>query len=87
MHSILIHAPQPKENKTLPEKNITEISPIEIPENDPLQEQDIDLQQPSAAEAIYDRSSSTNTAAPIQPVKPVVGLTPEEQWKKEEDPT
>ena len=27
-----------------------------------------------------------NIAAPIQPVEPVVGLTPEEQHKKEEDP-
>ena len=26
------------------------------------------------------------TAAPIQLVEPVVDLTPEEQWKKEEDP-
>ena len=52
----VIHTPQPKENKSLPERNKTEISPIEIPKNNPPQEQDIDLQQPSAAEAIYDRS-------------------------------
>ena len=38
------------------------------------------------AEALYDRSRANNTAAPIQPVEPVVGLTPEEQHKKEEDP-
>ena len=28
----------------------------------------------------------TNRLAPIQPVEPVVGLTPEEQCRKEEDP-
>ena len=37
------------------------------------------------AEALYDRSQSSNTVVPIQPVEPVVGLTPEEQCKKEED--
>ena len=82
----VVHTPQPKENKTLPEKNITEIFPIEIPENNPPQEQDIDLQQSSAAEAIYNQNLSTYAVAPIQLVEPVVGLTPEEQWKKEEDP-
>ena len=35
---------------------------------------------------LYDRSQANNTVAPIQPVEAVVGLTPEEQHKKEEDP-
>ena len=35
---------------------------------------------------LYDRSRANNTVAPIQPVEPVVGLTPEEQHKKEEAP-
>ena len=34
---------------------------------------------------LYDRNRVNNIAAPIQPVEPVVGLTPEEQRKKEED--
>ena len=34
----------------------------------------------------YDRTRITNRPAPIQPVEPVVGLTPEEQRRKEEDP-
>ena len=38
------------------------------------------------AEALYDRNQFRNTVASIQPVEPVVGLTPEEQCKKEEDP-
>ena len=37
-------------------------------------------------EALYDRSRSINTVAPIQPVEPVVGLSPEDQRKKKEDP-
>ena len=36
------------------------------------------------AEALYDRSRANNTEAPIQPVEPIVGLTPEEQCKKED---
>ena len=39
-----------------------------------------------SAEALYDRNRVNNTAAAIQPVEPVVDLTPEEQCKKEEDP-
>ena len=34
----------------------------------------------------YDRTRITNRPTPIQPVEPVVGLTPEEQCRKEEDP-
>ena len=35
---------------------------------------------------LYDRSQANNTATLIQQVEPVVGLTLEEQCKKEEDP-
>ena len=82
----VIHAPHPKENKTLSQGNTIETSPIEIIEINPLHEQDRNFQQFSPAEALYDKSQSINTAAPIQLVKPVIGLTPEEQQKKEEDP-
>ena len=34
---------------------------------------------------LYERDRSNNRTVPIQPVKPVVGLTPEEQDKREED--
>ena len=43
-------------------------------------------QQASALDMIYDRNHSTNPAAPIQPVDPVLGLTPKEQEKRTEDP-
>ena len=33
---------------------------------------------------LYDRSQANNAVAPIQPVEPVVGLTPEEQHKNED---
>ena len=61
----VIHAPQPKENKTLPQRNTIEVFPIEILENNPSQEQDKNLQQASLAEALYDRSQSIKTAASI----------------------
>ena len=82
----VIHASQPKEDKTLPERNTIVVPPIETLENNPPQGQDINFQQALPAEALYDRSQSSNTAAPIQLMEPVVGLTPEEQHKKEEDP-
>ena len=80
----VIHAPQFKETKILPQENTTEISPIETSENSPPQDRNFYLVLP--VEVLYDRSRSINTVAPIQPVEPVVGLTPKEQQKKEEDP-
>ena len=35
---------------------------------------------------LYGRNSVNNSSAPIQPVEPVVGLTPDEQHRKKEDP-
>ena len=35
---------------------------------------------------LYTRNRSNNRTAPIQPVEPVVGLTPKEQDRGEEDP-
>ena len=75
----VIHSPQPKENKTLLQGNTIEISHIEILENNPPQEQDRNFQQASPAEVLCDRSQSTNTVVPIQPVELVVGLTLKEQ--------
>ena len=80
----VIHASQPKEGRTLPERNTIAVPPIETLENNPPQEQGINFQQALPAEALHDRSQSSNTAAPIQPVEPIVGLTPEEQQKKED---
>ena len=82
----VIHTSQPKEDSTLPERNTIAVPPIETLENNPPQEQDTNFQQASPAEALYDRSRSSNTTAPIQLVEPIIGLTPEEQCKKEEDP-
>ena len=61
------------------EGNTTEILTIETTENIPIREQETDLQQPSAVDVIYDSNHLTNPMAPIQPVEPVIGLTPEEQ--------
>ena len=81
----VIHTSHPKENKTSSQGNTIEISSIGTIENSPLHEQDKDPQLTCSA-ALDDRSQSINIVAPIQPVEPVKGLTPEEQRKKEEDP-
>ena len=81
----VIYAPHPKENKTSSQGNTIERPSIETIENSPLHEQNKDSLVTLPAEALYDRSRSINTVALIQLIKPVIGLTPEEQRKKEED--
>ena len=73
-----IHVSQPKEDSILPEKNTIAVPPITTQENNSPQEQDANSPQVLPAEVLYDRSRTNNTAAPIQPVEPVVGLTPKE---------
>ena len=75
-----------KEDSMLPEKNTIAVPPIATGENNSPQEQDANSLQVLPVEVLYDRSQANNTVAPIKPVEPVVGLTPEEQCKKEEDP-
>ena len=82
----VIHASQPKEDGILPEKNTIAVPSIAPQENNSPQEQDANSLQVLTAETLFDRSRANNTVAPIQPVEPVVGLTLEEQRKKEEDP-
>ena len=77
---------QPKEDSILPEKNTIAIPPTTTQENNFPQEQNEHSPQVSPGEVLYDRSQTNNTAAPIQPEEPVVGLTPQEQHRKEEDP-
>ena len=82
----VIHASQPTEDSISPEKNTIAVPLITPRENNLLQGQDANSLQVLPAEVLCDRNRVNNTAAPIQPVEPVVGLTPEEQCKKEEDP-
>ena len=77
----VIHVSQPKEDSILPERNTIAVPPIATQENN--SQQDTSSSQVLPAEVLYDRSPANNTVAPIQQVEPVVGLTPEEQCKKE----
>ena len=70
----------------LPEAATREVPPITPQENNSHQELNANSSQVSSVEVLYDRNRGNNRTAPIQPVEPVVGLTPEEQCKKEEDP-
>ena len=47
---------------------------------------DDSVQQASAVDTIYDRTWSAKPTTAIQPIEPVIGLTPEEQHKRKEDP-
>ena len=67
------------------ENNTIAIPQTAIQENNLPQEQNKNSPHVSPAEVLYDRCQTNNTTAPIQPVEPVVGLTPQEQCRKEED--
>ena len=69
---------QPKEDSILPEVTTTEVPPITPQEN----ELNTNSSQVLSVEVLYDRNRGNNRTAPIQPVKPIVGLTLEEQLKK-----
>ena len=77
---------QPKEDSILPEVTTTEVPLITPQENILHQKLNANSSQVSSVEVLYDRNRGNNRTARIQPVEPVVGLTPEEQCKKEEDP-
>ena len=82
----VIHVTQPKEDSILPEAATTEVPLITHQENNLHQELNTNFSQVLSVEVLYDRNRGNNRTAPIDTVEPVVGLTPEEQSKKEEDP-
>ena len=75
-----------QEDSIPPEPNSTEVTSNTSQETNKTQEEDNNLSQVSLAELFYDTTRIANRPAPIQPVEPVIGLTPEEQCRKEEDP-
>ena len=75
-----------QEDSIVPESNPTEVHLNTSQETNYPQEEDSNPSQASLADLFYDRMRITSRPAPIQPVKPVVGLTPEEQCRKEDDP-
>ena len=69
-----------------PESNSTEVSFNTSQEINQPQEEDHNPPHASLAELFYDTTRIANRPAPIKPVEPVIGLTPEEQRRREEDP-
>ena len=82
----VLHLTQPKEDNILPEAITTEEPSITPQESNSNQELNANCSPASSVEVLYDRNRGNNRTAPIQPVEPVVGLTPEEQSRREEDP-
>ena len=73
---------------TLPQIEQSQNSPIEE-EITPIPEEEIErlpTDNVSTIDTIYDRNRASNPVAPIQPVEPVIGFTPEEKKKAKEDP-
>ena len=75
-----------QEDSILPESNPTEVPLNTSQQIDQPLEEDSNPSQASPAELFYNRMTTIKRSAPIQPVEPVVGLTSEEQCRKEEDP-
>ena len=75
-----------QEDSIPPESNPTEIPLNTSQEINQPQEEDSNPPHTSLAELFYDTTRIANRPAPIQPVEPVIGLTPEQQPRKEEDP-
>ena len=69
-----------------PEPNSTEVPSNTSQETNQTQEEDNNPSQASLAELFCDTTRIANRSVPIQPVELVIGLTPEEQCRKEEDP-
>ena len=67
------------EESTSAEPNTMEIPSPPPEENIKPPNQDNTMLQASSAGLIYDRTRTANRSAPIQPVKPVLGLTAEQQ--------
>ena len=71
-----------QECSILPESNPTEVPLNTSQEINQPQEEDSNPSQVSVTELFYDRTTTTNRPAPIQPVEPVVGLTPQGTTQK-----
>ena len=68
------------------ESNSTDVSLNTIQEINQPKEEDSNSPHSSLAELGYDSTRIADRPAPIQPVEPVIGLTTEEQYRREEDP-
>ena len=68
-----------QEDGVLPESNLTALPLITLGEANQLQEEDNHPAQAPPTELLYNTTGIAARPTPIQPVEPVVGLTPEEQ--------
>ena len=75
-----------QEDGVLPESNLTALPLITLGEANQLQEEDNHPAQAPPTELLYNMTKIAARSTPIQPVEPVVDLTPEEQCQKEEKP-
>ena len=75
-----------QEDSIPPESNSVEASLNTAQEITQPQDKVSNPPSSSLAESFYDTTTIANRPAPIQPVEPVIGLTSEEQCRREQDP-
>ena len=94
MQPSIVYEATTQEDSIPPESNLTEVSLNTALEINHPQEEDHNPPHASLADLFYDTTRIANRTAPIQPVEQapiqpvelVIGLTPEEQCRREEDP-
>ena len=86
MQPSAIYETKTRKDTILSEPDPAEASSTTSQETNQPQEKDSNHLPASPAEMLCDRSKHINRPAPIQPVQPVVGMAPEEQCRKKEDP-
>ena len=86
MQPLTVYEATTQEDSIPPESNSTEVSLNTAQE---ITQPQVEVSNPpcsSLAELFYDTTRISNRPTVIQLVEPVIGLTPEEQCRKEEDP-
>ena len=86
MQPLTVYEATTQEDSIPPESNSTEVS---LNTAQKITQPQVEFSNPprsSLAELFYDTTRISNRPTVIQPVEPVIGLTPEEQCRREEDP-
>ena len=86
LHPSIIYETTTKEDSILPMSNPTAVPLNTSQETNQPQEEDSNPSQASLAELFFNTTRIANRPTPKQPVEPVLGLIPEEQCRKKEEP-
>ena len=87
LQPLTVHETTTLEDSIPPESSSTDVSLNMVQEINQSQEEGSNPPHSSLAELFHDSTRIANRPAPIQPVEQVIGLTTEEQCRREKDPS